>query len=99
MLSFEYNHITISCASFAPREILREHVILGLRLTHQEAAAQLGMLPNELARVSNCAAPVTVESAARIEVWLGRNTGDDAEYWLRMQATHDAWKASKPRRD
>ncbi|MBB3005333.1 addiction module HigA family antidote [Paraburkholderia tropica] len=76
-----------------PGEILREDVIPALKLTPQEAAAQLNVPPDELARVLDGDAPVTAELAARIETWLGVDHGGDAQHWLAMQAQYDLWRA------
>jgi addiction module HigA family antidote len=76
-----------------PGEILREDVLPALKLPPQEAADQLGVPLDDLVRVLNAEAPVTAELAARIEAWLGRDTGGDAEFWLAMQAQYDLWHA------
>jgi addiction module HigA family antidote len=81
-----------------PGEILREDVLPALKLPPQEAADQLGVPLDDLVRVLNAEAPVTAELAARIEAWLGRDTGGDAEFWLAMQAQYDLWHAQHPRR-
>lgn len=76
-----------------PGEVLREDVIPALKLTPQEAAAQLNVPLDELARVLDGSAPVAAELAARIEAWLGVDHGGDAEHWLAMQAQYDLWRA------
>ncbi|MBB2999789.1 addiction module HigA family antidote [Paraburkholderia tropica] len=81
-----------------PGAILRLDVLPALKLKPQEAAVQLDVPVDDLVRVLNAAAPVTAELAARIEAWLGRDTGGDAQHWLAMQAQYDLWQAQQPRR-
>ncbi|WP_063750516.1 HigA family addiction module antitoxin [Paraburkholderia bannensis] len=76
-----------------PGEILREDIVPGLKLTPEKAAAQLGVQLDDFVRVLSAEAPVTAELALRIEAWLGVDHGGDAEFWLRMQASHDLWHA------
>ncbi len=76
-----------------PGEILREMTIPGLNLTQQEVAAQLGVPLDDLVLVLKAETPVTAELALRIEAWLGVAHGGDAEFWLRMQAQYDLWRA------
>jgi addiction module HigA family antidote len=72
-----------------PGEILREDILPALKLTPQEAADQLGVSLDDLVRVLDGNASVTAGLAGRIEAWLGRDTGGDAEHWLAMQAQYD----------
>lgn len=76
-----------------PAEILREDVLPALGLTVTEAARQLGVSRVTLSRVLNGAAGISPEMALRIEAWLGKENGGDAEHWLRMQSSYDLWQA------
>lgn len=77
-----------------PGEILKEDVLPKLGLSVTGAAEHLKMSRVALSRVLNGHAAISAELALRLADWLLPS----AESWLRMQAAHDLWKASKKRR-
>lgn len=78
-----------------PGETLREEVLPALGLSVTAAAEQLGVSRVSLSRVLNGRAGISPEMALRIEAWLGKDRGGDAQFWLRMQAAYDLWQAQK----
>ena len=77
-----------------PGEILKEDVLPELALTVTDAATQLGVTRAALSRVLNGRAAISADMALRLADWLGNGP----EIWLRMQAAHDLWRASKRQR-
>jgi len=75
-----------------PGAILREDVLPALGLSVTAAADQLGVTRAALSRVLNERAAISPEMARRIEAWLGRDRGGDAEVWMRLQGTFDLWR-------
>lgn len=75
-----------------PGATLREDVLPALGLTVTAAAAQLGVTRAALSRVLNGHAGISPGMARRIEAWLGRDRGGEAETWLRMQGAYDLWQ-------
>jgi len=76
-----------------PAEILREDVLPALGLTVTAAAKQLGVSRVTLSRLLHGVTGITPDMALRIEAWLGKERGGDAEHWLRMQSSYDLWQA------
>ena len=76
-----------------PAEILREDMLPALGLTVTEAARQLGISRVSLSRILNGATGISPEMALRLEAWLGKDNGGDAELWLGMQSSYDLWQA------
>lgn len=74
-----------------PGEILREDVFPALRLSVAEAARQLRVSRQTLHRILAGRSAVTPEMALR----LGRFCGNGPELWLRMQQSHDLWRAQE----
>lgn len=77
-----------------PGEILKADVLPGLGLTVTEAAQQLRITRVALSRILNGRAGISPDMALRLSAWLDTS----AEVWLRMQVTHDLWRAGKRRR-
>jgi addiction module HigA family antidote len=75
-----------------PGATLREDVLPALGLSVTAAANQLGVTRAALSRVLNERAAISPEMARRIEAWLGRDRGGDAEVWMRLQGAHDLWR-------
>ncbi len=75
-----------------PGEVLRDTVLA--EITVSEFARRLGVSRVALSRVVNGRAAVSAEMAIRLAAALGGS----AESWLRMQAAHDLWHASRKRR-
>jgi len=73
-----------------PGEILREDVLPELGFSVSEAARQLGVSRVQLSRVLHGHVPMSPDLALRLEQWL---SGPTADVWLRMQITHDLWRA------
>ncbi len=80
-----------------PGAILREDVLPELNLTVTEAARQIGVSRVALSRVLNERAAISPRLALKLEAWFDRlgYQGGRAETWMRMQVTHDLWKARK----
>lgn len=78
-----------------PGLTLRDDVLPALRLNVTQAAEQLGVSRVTLSRVLNGQAAISPEMALRIETWLGKQNGGDAQVWLRMQQTYDLWQVKK----
>ncbi|MBP8019844.1 MAG: HigA family addiction module antidote protein [Agitococcus sp.] len=76
-----------------PAEILREEILPTLGLTVTAAAKQLGVSRVTLSRLLHGVTGITPDMALRIEAWLGKERGGDAEHWLRMQSNYDLWQA------
>lgn len=74
-----------------PGEVLKEDVIIPLRLTITEAARRLGINPGKLSALVNCKSSLTPEMAIRI----GKATKTTPESWLYMQAKYDLWQAEQ----
>lgn len=77
-----------------PGEILKNDVLPELALNVTQAAEHLHMSRVALSRVLNGRASISAALALRLADWLPPS----AESWLRMQAAHDLWKASRTRR-
>lgn len=77
-----------------PGEILRADVLPDLGISVTAAAEHLGMSRVALSRVLNGRAAISADLALRLADWLPPS----AESWLRMQAAHDLWRASRKRR-
>jgi addiction module HigA family antidote len=76
-----------------PGLTLRDDILPALDLQVGEAAAQLGVDRTTLSKVLNGRAAISPSMALRIERWLGRDYGGDAEVWLAQQASYDLWQA------
>lgn len=74
-----------------PGEFLAEIVIPGTGLTKSEIARRLGISRQTLHDILAQRQPVTPAVAIR----LGKLFGDGGKVWLRMQAEHDFWRASR----
>lgn len=74
-----------------PGEVLKEDVIIPLRLSITEAAKRLGINPSILSALVNCNSSLTPEMAIRI----GKATKTTPESWLYMQAKYDLWQAEQ----
>lgn len=74
-----------------PGEVLREDVFPELKLSVSEAARRLGVSRQQLHRILGCTHPITVEMSLRI----GRLVGNGPGVWLRMQQSHDLWRAEQ----
>jgi len=74
-----------------PGEVLKEDVIIPLRLSITEAAKRLGINPSILSALVNCTSSLTPEMAIRI----GKATKTTPESWLYMQAKYDLWYAEQ----
>lgn len=72
-----------------PGEILREDVVVELRLSVTETAQRLGMSRVAFSRVLNGKAAVSPDLAIRLE-WAGVST---ARAWLTMQSNYDLAQA------
>ncbi|MFZ5561386.1 MAG: HigA family addiction module antitoxin [Pseudomonadota bacterium] len=78
-----------------PGQVLREGWLDGLGLSITAAANILGLSRKQLSNIVNGHAPVTAETALRVELAFD----SDAGLWLRMQAQYDAWAIEARRRE
>jgi addiction module HigA family antidote len=74
-----------------PGEILREDVLPGLAMPVSTAAKHLGVTRQALHRVLAGTASVSPEMV----LGIGKFCGNGLDVWLRMQAAHDLWHASR----
>ncbi len=77
-----------------PGEVLQDTILGEGGLTVSEFARTLKVSRVALSRVVNGRAAVSADMALRLADALGGSP----ESWLRMQAAHDLWKASRKRR-
>lgn len=82
-----------------PGLTLRDDVLPALGLTVTQAAEQLGVSRVALSRVLNGRAAISPEMALRIEAWLGKDRGGDAQVWLTEQTAYDMWQAEQRIKD
>ena len=75
-----------------PGLTLRDDVLPALGLTVTQAAQQLGVSRITLSRVLHRHAAISPEMAVRIEAWLGKERGGNAQIWLAEQAAYDMWQ-------
>ena len=73
-----------------PGEILGEDVLKELNVTITAAAKKLGISRKTLSAIVNGHAPITAETAVKLEKAFGK---PNAEHWLRMQMTYDLYHA------
>ena len=74
-----------------PGEILKND-LEGRSVT--EVAKHLGIARVTLSRILNCQAGITPEMSLRLSEALGTSP----DFWFRMQAQYDFWKASRKKR-
>lgn len=74
-----------------PGVLLRESVLPALRLSVTEAASELRISRQTLHGILACRLAVTPQMALR----LGKFCGNGPGVWLRMQQSHDLWKAER----
>lgn len=82
-----------------PGLTLRDDVLPALGLSVTQAAEQLGVSRVALSRVLNGRAAISPEMALRIEAWLGKDRGGDAQVWLAEQTAYDMWQAEQRLKD
>lgn len=82
-----------------PGLTLRDDVLPALGLNVTQAAEQLGVSRVALSRVLNGRAAISPEMALRIEAWLGKDRGGDAQVWLAEQSAYDMWQAEQRIKD
>jgi addiction module HigA family antidote len=71
-----------------PGEVLRDY--LG-KMKVGEAASRLGVTRAHLSRILNGRAGVSAEMSLRLSAALGTSP----DFWLKMQANYDLWRARK----
>jgi antitoxin HigA-1 len=74
-----------------PGELLREVIIPATGRTKSEIASLLGISRQHLYDILRERKPVSPQVAVR----LGKLFGDGAGVWVRMQAAHDTWHATR----
>ncbi len=73
-----------------PGEVLGEDILKELNITITAAAEKLGISRKTLSAIVNGHAPITAETAIKLEKVFGK---PNAEHWLRMQMTYDLYHA------
>ena len=74
-----------------PGNLFKEEVLIPLRLTVAQAAADLGVSRKALSEFLNGHSSLSPEMAIRI----GKATNTSPESWLNMQTKLDLWKVDK----
>lgn len=74
-----------------PGEVLKEEIIRANQLTIAKAAELLGVTRPTLSNILNEKASITPNMSLR----LAKVFGGNADFWLRMQLSHDLRKAEK----
>ena len=74
-----------------PGAILRDTVLPALGISVSEAARDLGISRQTLHQIMAEKAPITPAMALRI----GKFCGNGPDLWLRLQVSHDLWRAEK----
>ena len=69
-----------------PGEILGEDILKELNMSITATAEKLGISRKTLSSIVNGYAPITAETAIKLENVFGK---PNAEHWLRMQMTYD----------
>lgn len=82
-----------------PSLTLRDDVLPALGLNVTQAAGQLGVTRMALSRMLNGRAAISPEMALRIEAWLGKDRGGDAQVWLAEQTAYDMWQTEQRLKD
>ncbi len=78
-----------------PGALLRDIVLPGADVTVKDAARLMGISRQTLHRILAEKGPITPEMALRIGKFAGNGPG----LWLRMQQSHDLWRAKQKLRD
>ncbi len=78
-----------------PGAVLKEFWLDGLNLSITDAAKKLGLSRKTLSHIVNQKAPITPETAMRIEIAFNSRAG----LWIDMQAGYDAWQIEQRRAD
>lgn len=73
-----------------PGEILKDDILAELNVTITAAAQKLGISRKTLSSIINGHAPITAETAIKLENVFGKPR---AEHWLRMQMAFDLFHA------
>lgn len=73
-----------------PGEILGEDMLKDMGMTITAAAQQLGISRKTLSAIVNGRAPITAETAIKLERVFGT---PNAAHWLRMQMAYDLYHA------
>lgn len=82
-----------------PGLTLRDDVLPALGLNITQAAGQLGVSRMALSRMLNGRVAISPEMALRVEAWLGKDRGGDAQVWLAEQTTYDMWQTEQRLKD
>lgn len=82
-----------------PGLTLRDDVLPALGLNVTQAAGPLGVSRVALSRMLNGRVAISPEMALRIEAWLGKDRGGDAQVWLAEQSAYDVWQAEQRLKD
>lgn len=78
-----------------PGLTLRDDVLPTLKLSVEEAAAQLHVEVSRLYDILDGHAPIDADFALRLEAWLSIDRGGRAGLWLERQLRYDLWQARK----
>jgi len=82
-----------------PGLTMRDDVLPVLGQSVNQAAEQLSVSREALSRMLNGRAAISPEMALRIEAWLGKDRGGDAQVWLAEQTAYDMWQTEQHLKD
>lgn len=69
--------------AIAPGETIKENMIF-LGMNQSELAARLGITQKDLSNILNGSAPITYETALKLETVLGAS----AQFWMNLEANY-----------
>jgi antitoxin HigA-1 len=70
-----------------PGEILKDGWLDALHISITQAAQDIGISRKHLSNIIHGSVSITPDIAKRLEAY----TGNDAEFWLRLQNARDLW--------
>ena len=88
MVNKKDNNEFIPTIAIPPGETIRENMVL-LGMTQEELAARLGITPKHLSNVINGNAPITYETALKLESIIGPS----AQFWMNLETNYQLDKA------
>ena len=83
MINKKDNNEFIPTIAIPPGETIRENMVL-LGMTQEELAARLGITPKHLNNIINGNAPITYETALKLESVIGPK----AQFWMNLETNY-----------
>jgi addiction module HigA family antidote len=75
----------------APGEVLREELLVSLRLSARALACDLRVPPDRIPQIVNGQRAISAQTA----ILLGARFGRSAEFWMNLQVAHDLEEARR----